>query len=236
MKKVISISAISILLALAGCEKKDEHAADPHGHDDEAPVAVAVDAHGEAAPAAHMEAPVVHMDEVESDNTGKVIEFSNVPGYTYALVSTHDGDKWFAGPSADLTEGQTVYWTEGAMMSNFHSKALDMTFDGIMFIDHYLDAPAAMAAANPHGGDMAPAAGDSNGKQGKVVFAQVSAGYLYLEVDTADGHVWIASPSQEIHEGEMISWANASEMTNFTSKSLGRTFETILFASGVKKI
>lgn len=232
MKKVISVSAISILLALAGCEKKDDHAADPHGHGDE--TSVATDAHGETAPASHMEAPAAHMDESESENTGTVVEFNHAPGYTYALISTHDGDMWFAGPSAELHAGQTVYWAEGAMMTNFTSKAMDKTFDAIMFIDQYMDAPADMAAGNAHGG-MA-VAGDAHGKQGKVVFAQVSAGYLYLEVDTADGHVWIASPAQEIHEGEMVTWADASEMTNFTSKSLGRTFDKILFASGVKKI
>jgi len=120
-------------------------------------------------------------------------------------------------------------------MSNFNSRAMGKTFDAIMFIDNYMDAPASMASADMHGGSAAPAHGAS-GQQGKVVFAQVSAGYLYLEVDTADGHVWIASPAQEMHEGDMISWADASKMSNFTAKSLGRTFETIYFASGVKKI
>ena len=233
MNKIMTVSAISILLALAGCEKKvDDHAATPHGHDDEAPVVV--DTHAEAAPASHMAAPAAHA-EAEGDNMGKVVEFSNVPGYTYALITTHDGDQWFAGPSADLHAGQTVYWNEGAVMSNFNSRAMGKTFDAIMFIDNYMDAPASMASADMHGGSAAPAHGAS-GQQGKVVFAQVSAGYLYLEVDTADGHVWIASPAQEMHEGDMISWADASKMSNFTAKSLGRTFDTIYFASGVKKI
>ena len=229
MKKLMTVAVFSTLLALAGCEKKVEEVGSAHGHDEDAPaaeMAMPDDAAHSTVPAAHMEAAS------ESENTGQVVEFSNVPGYTYALVSTHDGDAWFAGPSAELTVGQTVYWSEGAVMNAFTSKALGKSFDTIMFIDGYLHAPAAMATADMHQ-DAAPA---GSGQQGKVVTAQVAAGYLYLEVATGNGNVWIASPAQEIVEGDSVSWANADAMSNFTSKSLGRTFATIYFAGSVTKI
>lgn len=227
MKKMITVAVFSTLLALAGCEKKqDDHADVEHGHDDAASaaeVAMPDDAAHATAPATHMEAAT------EEAKMGTVVEFSHVPGYTYALVSTHDGDLWFAGPSSELTVGQTVYWNDGAMMNAFTSKALGRSFDRIMFIDGFLDSATPMAAEDMH-------QESGSAQSGKVVFAQVAAGYLYLEVATDNGNIWIASPEQEIVEGDSVSWTNVDAMSNFTSKSLGRTFDTIYFAGSVTKI
>lgn len=244
MNKLMTVSAFSILLALAGCEKEvDDHAATPHGHGDETTVdahaAAAADQHGDTAghaePAGHGAMAPAPMEAAGRDNMGTVVEFSNVPGYTYALVSTHDGNIWLAGPSAELHEGDMVYWNDGAMMTNFSSRAMGKTFESIVFIDKYMDSAAPMAVSAGHGGTMTPAAGGHD-KRGKVLSAQVSAGYLYVEVETDEGNIWIASPEQEMHAGDMITWSDASKMSNFTSKSLGRTFDAIYFASGVRKI
>ena len=174
------------------------------------------------------------MNEAGSHNMGKVVEFTNVPGYTYALINTNDGDKWFAGPSADIYTGQTVYWNEGAMMSNFNSRAVGRTFDALTFIDNYMDAPASLPSADMRDGSAGPAAGAS-AQQGRILSAQTSAGYLYLEVETDNGDIWLASPAKDLREGDMISWADSTKMSSFTAKSLGLTFETIYFVSSIKK-
>ena len=192
---------------------------------------------GDAAPVSAVQADAEsagQMNEAGSHNMGKVVEFTNVPGYTYALINTNDGDKWFAGPSADIYTGQTVYWNEGAMLSNFNSRAVGRTFDALTFIDNYMDAPASLPSADMRDGSAGPAAGAS-AQQGRVLSAQTSEGYLYLEVETDNGDIWLASPAKDLREGDMIRWTDSSKMSNFTSRSLGRTFETIYFVAGIKK-
>jgi len=198
MKKVLSVVALTAVVSLTGCDKKEEAVAE--------------------ASAAH---PVV-----TNELQGKVVEFNHVPGYTYALVENSAGSQWFAGPSAELEVGQTVYWTEGAMMQGFSSKALAKTFDSIMFIDGYFSEP-------PMAASTVPAA---NASTGEVMSVQVSAGYLYLEVDSGTGNLWVAAPMSDIAKGDKISWSNASLMTNFSSKSLGRTFSEIYFAGAISKV
>lgn len=198
MKKVLSVVALAAVVSLTGCDKKEEAVAE--------------------APAAH---PVV-INELQ----GKVVEFNHVPGYTYALVEKSAGGQWLAGPSAELEVGQTVYWTEGAMMQGFTSKALAQTFDSIMFIDGYFNEPPTAA----------PAAPVANASTGEVISVEASAGYLYLEVDSGTGNIWVAAPMADIAQGDKISWSNASLMTNFASKSLGRTFSEIYFAGAVSKV
>lgn len=198
MKKVLSVVALAAVVSLTGCDKKEEAVAE--------------------APAAH---PVV-----KNELQGQVVEFNHVPGYTYALVENSTGGQWFAGPSAELEVGQTVYWSEGAMMQSFTSKALAKTFDSIMFIDGFFSEP-------PTAAPSAPVAAATTGE---VLSVQASAGYLYLEVNSEEGNIWVAAPMADIAMGDKISWSNASLMTNFASKSLGRSFAEIYFAGGVSKV
>jgi hypothetical protein len=53
--------------------------------------------------------------------------------------------------------------------------------------------------------------------------------YTYLNVKDEDGAFWVAITKREMKVGETVSFADALEMKNFTSKDLQRTFETIYF-------
>jgi hypothetical protein len=57
--------------------------------------------------------------------------------------------------------------------------------------------------------------------------------YTYLNVKDEDGLFWVAITKREIEAGETVSFADALEMKNFTSKDLQRTFETIYFVSEI---
>lgn len=199
MKKVLSVAAIAVMISLAGCDSKEE------------------------------KTEVVVAPHVQDDKQGKVVEFSHVPGYTYALVEGTNGPQWFAGPSAELAVGQTVFWRQGAVMQNFTSKALEKSFESIMFIDGFLDKPASAAP-------VATVASSAPAAKGTVISAQASAGYLYLEIKSDSGNVWVAAPMADIKVGDEVQWSNASLMNNFSSKSLGRTFSEIYFAGAVSKI
>jgi len=67
--------------------------------------------------------------------TGVVQETMNSGGYTYARVSAGDVDVWLAGPETVVSEGQTISWTGGMVMTGFKSKSLDRTFDQILFVN-----------------------------------------------------------------------------------------------------
>ena len=63
---------------------------------------------------------------------------------------------------------------------------------------------------------------------------QNAAGYTYLECETDAGQVvWLATPETNMSVGNRVSWQGGSKMTNFTSNSLDRTFEEILFVQGI---
>jgi len=69
---------------------------------------------------------------------------------------------------------------------------------------------------------------------GKVVETQDVSPYTYVRLDDGAGNqIWAAVPQTQLEIGEEIALKGGSEMTNFTSKTLNRTFESIIFASGL---
>lgn len=68
---------------------------------------------------------------------------------------------------------------------------------------------------------------------GTVLETMSAAGYTYAHVDSGVAKTWVAVPKTEISVGERISYSEGMEMKNFHSKSLDRTFPTIIFSSGL---
>jgi len=74
-------------------------------------------------------------------------------------------------------------------------------------------------------------------KQGKVMEMMHAAGYTYMNVDTGAGKpMWIAASMMRIKPEQNVKWTDAAVMNNFTSKSLHRTFDQILFVSNAQVI
>ncbi len=70
--------------------------------------------------------------------------------------------------------------------------------------------------------------------KGKVLEKMDANNYTYVRLgDGAGNEIWAALPKTELEIGEEISLMGGTVMGNFTSKSLDRTFESIIFASGV---
>lgn len=59
--------------------------------------------------------------------------------------------------------------------------------------------------------------------------------YSYLKVEEGGKTFWIAITKMEVKPGEKIYFSQAMEMKNFKSKSLDKTFESILFVQGASK-
>ena len=65
--------------------------------------------------------------------TGKVTETANAGGYTYICVEKDGTKTWVAVPPMEVKVGEEVSHASGNMMTNFSSKALNRTFDKIIF-------------------------------------------------------------------------------------------------------
>jgi len=93
-------------------------------------------------------------------------------------------------------------------------------------------APEAAAPAKaPAGEAAAPGA-----VKGKVAETMDASGYTYIRLDDGSGkEVWAAAPKTELKVGEEITLQGGSVMENFNSKTLNKTFEKIIFATGVSR-
>jgi hypothetical protein len=76
----------------------------------------------------------------------------------------------------------------------------------------------------------APAA-SASGVSGEVLEVKEVESYTYLRLKTKDGETWAAVGKAAVKKGDKVTIENASVMKNFESKSLKRTFPTILFGS-----
>jgi len=71
------------------------------------------------------------------------------------------------------------------------------------------------------------------GTTGTVVETMNSSGYTYMLIDSGSEKTWVAIPETKIDQGTEITYSSGMVMKNFDSKTLGRTFETIIFSSGI---
>lgn len=84
------------------------------------------------------------------------------------------------------------------------------------------NAPAPQAAAK-----------QDNVITGKILETMDSAGYTYLLVDTGKARQWVAIPESKVTVGDEVSYYDGMVMPNFTSKSLNRTFDSVIFSPGL---
>jgi hypothetical protein len=85
-----------------------------------------------AAPPTH---PVSIAADAKQSQIGKVIEVIESPMYTYLKVTGDKGPLWLAAYKTDITKGSTVKYSGKVTMPNFYSKALNRTFEVIVFVD-----------------------------------------------------------------------------------------------------
>ena len=68
----------------------------------------------------------------------------------------------------------------------------------------------------------------------KVLEKLETSNYTYVRLgDSAGNETWAAIPKTEVEVGEEISLKGGTAMGKFKSKSLNRTFESIIFSSGI---
>lgn len=90
------------------------------------------------------------------------------------------------------------------------------------------------AAPAPTAPARATASMEDAALQGTVVETMNAAGYTYLQVESAAGKVWVAIPESTVTKGQQVTCLPGMVMENFQSKTLGRTFPTIVFSPGLQ--
>jgi hypothetical protein len=187
-------------------------------------------------------------DETETSKplvSGKVIETMNSGRYTYMLLEKDGRKGWVAVPGMHVKVGEQVQLNPGVEMGKFTSNTLHRTFDQIVFTsapgtnEHEL-----LMQVNTNKGETALPSGHPLMEKpnvdkekwapinGKVVETMDSGGYTYICLEKEGKKTWAAVPTMKVKIGDTLELKPGATMTNFSSKTLNRTFESIIFSAG----
>jgi hypothetical protein len=225
----LALAVAAALGAVGGCSEEPAEQASAKQAGESAVVASpapAAAAQAVAQPAAAVPAPTppAPARAAYARNEGRVLQVLDAGGYTYLEIEHAGGNAWLANGKVAVQPGELVRWRDAAPMRNFHSKSLGRTFEEVWFVSTVVP-PSSAAAAPPSGG------------RGRVVSVVEAGGYTYIEVEADGGaNSWLAAPTTGVQVGETIAWDGGSTMRQFSSKTLGRTFDEIVFVQGVSPV
>lgn len=86
----------------------------------------------------------------EQPNSQQVVvkEVLQTSNYTYLRVTENKNDKWLAVPLMQAKAGDTYYYNDAMLMTNFTSKELNRTFDTIYFLNGVSPEPIKVSTDN----------------------------------------------------------------------------------------
>lgn len=82
----------------------------------------------------------------------------------------------------------------------------------------------------------APASAESLPNVGKVLEVIETDLYSFIEVTNNNGSVWLATTKTKVLKGDNIRYGQGATMSNFTSRTLNRTFPSIIFIDRIAPI
>ncbi|MCU7905269.1 MAG: hypothetical protein KZQ76_05305 [Candidatus Thiodiazotropha sp. (ex Epidulcina cf. delphinae)] len=68
---------------------------------------------------------------------------------------------------------------------------------------------------------------------GKVVSVLNTQGYTYIELSRDKGTAWVAVPETVVKAGDTVHYKDGPAMQNYKSRTLDRTFPSVIFLSQV---
>lgn len=181
-------------------------------------LAACTDATAPAAETTTAAAALQAVPALPARNHGVVTTALSAGGYSYIEVDIDGARHWLATMASAVQPGMKIAWQQYAVMNDFSSKALGRDFDRILFVDRVFAHEAETAAAP---------------RRGIVTESMTAAGYSFIRVDENGSSVWLAAPQTPVDAGQSIEWSGGSLMRNFTSRSLDRIFEEIIFVGAV---
>ncbi len=93
--------------------------------------------------------------------------------------------------------------------------------------------PAMPTVVKGEGATPTPTGSNEKGQRynGTVLETMNAAGYTYLKVKTNTGELWAAVTETQMAVGQQVTLIESLTMTDFHSKTLNRTFPSIVFAA-----
>ncbi|MES9855999.1 MAG: hypothetical protein ABW166_05280 [Sedimenticola sp.] len=70
---------------------------------------------------------------------------------------------------------------------------------------------------------------------GTIIETMSAGGYTYAKIMENQKEFWIAGPKAAVKAGDTVSFGEQISMPNFTSKSLNRTFKTLMFVGNISQ-
>ncbi len=89
-----------------------------------------------------------------AQHRGVVVETITGGGYTYMNIEENGEKFWIAGPQNTVTKGAEVSFNEQVWMPNFASRALNRTFDKILFVSGVDDGTAGNEVKDGNGASI----------------------------------------------------------------------------------
>jgi hypothetical protein len=103
-----------------------------------------------AVPPGHPEMPVAAPAAAPVPLAGKVLQTMNAGGYSYIYIEQADGKKvWVAVTQVAIKVGDRMSFKPGTEMVKFESKALNRSFDSIIFCDGVLSGGSTAKVPDP---------------------------------------------------------------------------------------
>ncbi len=136
--------------------------------------------------------------------------------------------------AAALVAGENIYVIGGANRSGFQNTVYYASFNQEGEIGYLASAEEAArhdrAVAEKAKRPPLP-------NQGVVLEHIRKAQYSYLKVEMDNGaRIWLAGPEQDLNPGDRVGFSAGMVMRNFHSKSLDRTFPSILFVGEIRAV
>ncbi len=91
-------------------------------------------------------------------------------------------------------------------------------------------------SASAFGQGSAPSAKKTPGlfvMAGKVLKVMNAGGYTYAKIQNSKGNLWLAMPQAKLKVGDTATFYPGTQMMNFHSDTLNRTFKKVMFTSGL---
>jgi len=102
---------------------------------------------------------------------------------------------------------------------------------GVMIVSMQTSNAQHMKSVEP-GSAQAGSGHAPNTISGKIVETMNSGGYTYVLLENNGEKTWVAIKEMKVTVGQEISFEAGHEMAGFTSKTLNRTFDKIIFSAG----
>ena len=90
------------------------------------------------------------------------------------------------------------------------------------------------AQANPHTGVKGAEIPAGIGHKGKVIDVLNTGEYSYIQIEENGKKLWVAAMSTKVSKGDIVEFPDSPPFPNFKSKLLNKTFDSVIFAAGIR--